>query len=239
MKNHIVSLCLLSSSLLLTTGCTTTQVHDQPPVVVQIMEPEPQECSEVQRGCQKELVQLPTLTPANILTQHPEKPQIQKPTIHKLTTLTGETIEVIEHKNGFKFPQYPNKIVMLSFFGKNCSHCIKEIAALNRLNRQYGKQLKIISIQVDEPMGRQFANRFIQQHRISYPVVDGDSSLGLQYAVQTHYEWRGILPYTLVIYNGVTEYAYPGSVTYQELNGDILALMQHNTDSQRLATSKF
>lgn len=238
MKNHIISLCLLSSSLLLTTGCTTTQIHDQPPAVVQIMEPEPQECSEVQRGCQKELVQLPTLTPANILTQHPEKSQIQKPTIHKLTTLTGETIEVIEHKNGFKFPQYPNKIVMLSFFGKNCKHCISEIPALNRLHRRYGKRLEIIAIQVEEPMGNQFAKRFIQKHQIRYPIIDGESSIDLQYTLQTQYEWREILPYTLVIHNNTTEYSYAGSVSYKELHNDIRTLIPLKPTAQRLATSK-
>ncbi|HHH19125.1 MAG TPA: TlpA family protein disulfide reductase [Campylobacterales bacterium] len=241
MKRHRIARCLIAAGLLLSLGCSShpTQ-HVQTPTVqtVEVLPPpEPHGCSEIQQGCQKENMQLSSLSPNTLLTQTSKVAQapIKR---HHLRSVQGKRIEIIERPNGFVFPQYPDKIVLLELFGKRCTHCIKEIKTLNRLRRRYGNRLEIISIQVEEPMGKKQAQRFIQKHQIHYPVIDGADSTELQRTLQTQYEWRGILPYTLVIHNNVTEYAYPGSVSYSELHRDIRALLPSTPSVRRVATSK-
>ncbi len=56
------------------------------------------------------------------------------------------------------------------------------------------------------------------------PIIEGDDAIELQHFVQKVYGWTGILPYTLVIKDGVTEFFYAGEFTYDEIRRDIDSL---------------
>lgn len=180
----------------------------------------PVECSEdinAQNSCQQAPIERQEIT-TNIATV----PQGEE--TYTLKSIQGKSITISEKKNGFEFPQFPNKVVILQMFGKNCPHCINEIPIMNKLYRKYRGNLEIIALQVEERMSRREAQSLIQRHHIQYPIIPGDAAKNLQFTVQLTYGWSGILPYTLVIKDGITEFSYPGEVSYKEINRDISSL---------------
>lgn len=220
MRIKPIQLAILSSSLLLIVGCSVKANESKRVEIEKSIHVSKNKCLK-KIGCEKKLI-------TNLFKKVPLQQIIRykvKPTIHHLKTIQGKSIRIIEQKNGFKFPQYSNKIVVLEFFGKNCHHCIKEIQSLNKLYKKYGKKLEVLSIQVEEPMGKSVGNKLIKKYKIKYPIIDGDESTNLQSFIKETYGWGGILPYTLVVKNGLTEFAYSGKVTYQEIQSDISSLM--------------
>lgn len=157
------------------------------------------------------------------------KPKIETPSggeVHKLKSIQGKSITVVERSNGFIFPEYKNKIIILEMFGKKCPHCIKEMPTLNKLRRKYRGKLEVIAIQVENRMGKSEANRLIKRHKIHYPIIPGETATNLQYNIQNTYGWTGILPFTMVVKNGVTELSYKGRVSYREINRDIRTILK-------------
>jgi len=238
-KITIVQKSILTATLFLNSGCffgyldtPTVKVQKEPTPKTQIIkqtiqQPKilapttvPIECTDdinSPNSCQKKLIKAKDLRPKKITIQGGE--------VHKLRSIQGKSIIVVERKNGFIFPQYKNKVVILQIFGKNCSHCIKEIPIMGKLYRKYRKNLEIVALQVENKMTKREAKRLLQKHHIKYSIVPGDDATNLQYNIQSTYGWTGVLPYTLVIKNGVTEFTYPGEVAYNEINNDIQSLL--------------
>ena len=146
-------------------------------------------------------------------------------TSHQLNTVQGTTITVQKRSNGFIFPQYQNKIVLLQIFGQDCPYCFKEMPIINRVKRKYVGNLQIIAIQAQGAMSKQTASRLIQNHQMNYPVLDKNEATNLLHFMQTTYGWTGILPYMLLIKNGVTEYSFAGEVSHQELDEAVPSLL--------------
>jgi thiol-disulfide isomerase/thioredoxin len=179
----------------------------------------------------------PIITSPNPTIIHPIQIPIQTPTkaiiiapssageFHQLKTVQGPILTVQERSNGFVFPQYRNKIVLLQIFGQDCPYCFKEIPIINRVKRQYAGSLQIIALQAQDSMSKQTASRLIQNYQMNYPVVDKNEAMNLLHFMQTTYGWTGILPYMLIIKNGVTEYSFAGEVSYQELDEAVSSLI--------------
>jgi len=144
---------------------------------------------------------------------------------HQLKTVQGSFLTVQERSNGFVFPQYQGKIVLLQIFGQDCPYCFKEIPIISRVKQKYARNLQIIAIQAQDTMSKQTASRLIQSYQINYPIVDKNEATNLLHFMQTTYGWTGILPYMLIIKNGVTEYSFPGEVSYQELDKAVKSLL--------------
>ena len=219
---------VLSVSLLFTVGCST-KIES-----AKVLNPKKATgCLEKKAtGCQQKSFLIESSLNRNLFEQYAPKRAESK--IFKLKTVDGKRVDIIEKKSGFIFPQFPNKVVVLEFFGKECHHCIQEIATLNRLRQKYTNRLEIISIQVDGQMGKKFANNFIKKHNITYPIIDKHGSENLQSIVKEKYEWRGILPYMLVINRGVTEYSYSGKIDYKRLHNDINSINKENLFAKRV-----
>jgi len=141
--------------------------------------------------------------------------------IHTLRSIRGKTIHIGERSNGFTFPEYKNKVIILEIFGKNCPHCLKELSTIKKIRNRYKGKLEVIAIQAQDRMTRAEARDYINRNRIRYPIIEGDDATNLQYFIQNTYEWRGILPYILVVKDGRTEFSYSGEVDYEELKRDI------------------
>ncbi len=157
------------------------------------------------------------------------KPKLHTSTggeVHKLRSIQGEPITIVERSNGFIFPNHQNKIVILEMFGKKCTHCLKEIPILNSLRRKYRGRVEVVAVQVEDKMSSLEAKSLIRRHKIRYPLIAGESATNLQYNIQNTYGWTGILPFTMVIKNGVTEFTYPGEVSYNRLNNDIKSILR-------------
>jgi len=226
------SISILTMALLLHTGCSVGLFDDAPkkqvtkPMATSLA-PNPSlmqiapECSDdlnTNSACKKGLIKPKELKPKKMITKTGGE-------VHKLQSIQGGNITVVERSNGYLFPEFKNKIVILKMFGKNCSHCIKEMPMMNRLRRQYRNRLEIVALQVEERMSPLQANAMIKRHQISYPIISGDTATNLQYHVQNNFGWTGVLPFMMVIKNGVTEFTYKGKVTYDEINADIRLLL--------------
>ena len=144
---------------------------------------------------------------------------------HQLKTVQGSFLTVQERSNGFVFPQYQGKVVLLQIFGQDCPYCFKEMPIINRVKRTYARNLQIIAIQAQDAMSKQTASRLIQSYQMNYPIVDKDEATNLLHFMQTTYGWTGILPYMLIIKNGVTEYSFSGAVSHQELDEAVKSLL--------------
>ena len=180
------------------------------------------ECSDdinVKSSCQKEPIKTQELKPKQIISQTGGE-------THSLRSIQGKEITIIEGPTGYIFPEFENKVVILEMFGKNCSHCIKEMPVMNKLQRRYRNHLKIVALQVEDKMSPLQAKALIRRHRINYPIIAGETATNLQYHVQNTFGWTGILPFIMVIKDGVTEFTYRGQVSYKEINNDIRSILK-------------
>ena len=146
-------------------------------------------------------------------------------TVHSFKSVQGSSIKIGERKNGFTFPNHPGKIIVMEMFGQTCPHCIKEIPILKKLKSRYGSKLEVIAIHSQGVMGKSAAKRFIGRHRVNYPVIDSTNATDLQYFIQNTYGWTGILPFTMIIKDGVTEGSIGGEASYKELKEIINPLL--------------
>jgi len=231
----LLQVSLLATVLLFNTGCVFNLFGEQEKASIQkttgvmptsnISTPSlnniAPECSDdinSQSACKKGLIASQELKPKVTTTTGGE--------VHNLRSFQGKKITIIERKNGYLFPEYKNKIVVLEMFGKDCSHCIKEMSTMNKLRKKYKNNLEIIALQVEGKMSPLQAKALIRRHHIAYPVISGETATNLQYNVQNTYGWTGILPFIMVIKNGVTEFSYRGQVGYNEINSDIRSLLK-------------
>jgi len=111
------------------------------------------------------------------------KQQEQKlPTFH-LTTSNGKAITIEVTKNGWKFPQYKDKAVMLVFFATWCPPCKAEIPHLINLQKKYKKDFQIIAVLVEQNKDNDILKDFIFSHNITYPVTNSNENFNLANAV--------------------------------------------------------
>jgi len=238
LKNRIIQTSILTAVLLTNTGCffgyfenplvpvekplqtSTFTQSSSAPVNVVFSTPAPTiECTNnTTSNCNKAPIQATELRPKVQTSSGGE--------VHKLRSIQGKNITIIERSNGFIFPQYKNKVVILEMFGKKCPHCIKEMPTLNKLRSKYRGKVEIIAVQVEDRMSSSEANSLIRRHRIHYPIIAGETATNLQYNIQNTYGWTGILPFTMIIKNGVTEFTYPGAVSYNELHRDLRSVVR-------------
>jgi len=144
---------------------------------------------------------------------------------HQLRTVQGPIVTVGERGNGFIFPQYQGKIVLLQIFGKECKFCFEEMPIIRNIRTRYAQNLQVIALQAQDPMSRTTASNLIHRFQMYYPIVDRNNASNLLLFIRKTYGWNGILPYTLLIKNGITEYSFKGKIEQQELEESIRTLL--------------
>lgn len=162
--------------------------------------------------------------PSVTTTRTPPPIQNDLPT-HNLLSVQGNTILIQEQRNGFIFPQLSNQVVLLQIFGKQCDYCFEEMPFIRNMSQRYGDRLKIISLQAQNKMSLAESNQIIENFQIDYPIIDRDEATGLLKFINKTYGWNGVLPYFLLIKDGVTEYSFSGKVDQQEFESAIQSLM--------------
>ena len=116
-----------------------------------------------------------------------------------LTTVEGKKIHIHLKKNGIEVKEYPNKVIILDFFGKNCPPCRMEIPILGDLQKKMAGTLQIIGLHVQRPLSAGDI-AMLRKMGIDYPIVD--------YLVDRNNEefvefmgrltgWSGSIPYML------------------------------------------
>jgi thiol-disulfide isomerase/thioredoxin len=145
---------------------------------------------------------------------------------HTLKSIRGKTIHIIKTPKGYNFPEYKGKVILLEMFGKDCPHCLNQIHSIKKIRNRYKGKLEVIAIQSQDRMSKFTARNYINKYGIKYPIIEGEDAVNLQRDVQETFKWIGILPYTLIIKNGIVGYIHAGEVPYEKLQKDIKELFQ-------------
>jgi len=181
-------------------------------------------------GCMKK--EFPNIYPENSSNNNPSEEITPTPTevtsqyvpqtkYRQMRTVQGGSITVGEHNRGFEFPQYKGKIVLVELFGKDCHFCFEEMPTINRIQNEYRDKVSVIAIQATPPMVQGEAQRLIQEHNMNYPVVDQDEAKSILIYLRDVYEWRGVLPYIMLVKDGQIEQVFKGTSSFEEISQGI------------------
>ena len=233
MHSKIVSGLILSTIVALNSGCVGGLIGEKgvspkvssEPVVSTSKEPSIlKEYKNPDTECKDDLTEKKSDCDRGTISEEELKSPPKQSSTHNLVSIRGKSINIIERPRGFIFPDYGNKVIILELFGKDCPHCLRELPIIDRIRREYRGQLEVIAIQAQDRMSRSEAKAYINGHGIRYPIIEGQDATNLQYFIQKTYGWTGILPYTLVIKDGITQFSYSGEVDYKEIKKDIDSL---------------
>ena len=143
----------------------------------------------------------------------------------RFQTVQGPILTIGSNRTGFLFPDFKGKIILLEVFGQDCHFCIESLPSISALHSKYRQNLQVVALQVQEQMSRGKVNSLIQQFNMDYPIIDRESASELMSVLKSNYEWTGILPFTLLIKNGVTEQVFSEKTNREEIERAIQRLL--------------
>jgi len=139
-----------------------------------------------------------------------------------LTTNKGKVIDINITQEGFIFKQYPNKTVLLNFFGPMCPPCIIEMPHLIELQKEHKDDLQIIAVQVQMPMEDKELAAFVKKNNVNYPVVNLNDAWDIVSFVKANTNWGGQIPFMMMFdKNGNLKNQYMGVVANEKLLEDM------------------
>jgi thiol-disulfide isomerase/thioredoxin len=139
-----------------------------------------------------------------------------------LKTIAGEELHIEITPHTLKVKEFPNKVIMLDFFGANCPPCIAEMPELVKFQNVFGKSVQLIGIQAGSQRDDKEMQKFVQKHNINYPVVNLDMAKGLILYAQEYTGWNGALPYKLFYdFRGKLLYQLYGMMNWEKLTGTL------------------
>ena len=149
-----------------------------------------------------------------------------KPIIFEFLDSKGKKIKITFDNQKLKFDNFPNKIVMVDFFGKHCPPCLAEIPHLVDIQKKYQKEFVILGIHVQERMNVFERANFIKTHHINYSVVDDDKAWPFVDFIQQATGWKGSIPFMLIFTPKGEIFTYYNGMTPQEMiEGDLKKLL--------------
>lgn len=125
-------------------------------------------------------------------------------------------------KGTLALADFKNKPVVLNFWASWCAPCQEEMPLLERNWEQAQAQGKdVVILGVDFQEAGSVAASFLQQHRITYPIVlDADGAVALKYNVTA-------LPQTIFINRqGTVVSRVPGELTAQTLSRGLQMILE-------------
>lgn len=135
-----------------------------------------------------------------------------------LTDTSGETIKVKQTSDGFIFEGYEGKVVVLDFFATWCPPCKAEIPHLNNLQKKYAKDIKIISVLLEEKKSNEEVIKFMNKYGVEFTITNSPDNYKLAKKV------GGVesIPFVL-IYDRKGDYSqhYVGAVPEEMMEADI------------------
>ncbi len=114
-----------------------------------------------------------------------------------LNTMDGKKIHIEVNDNGIKVKEYPDRVIILDFFGKNCPPCKAEMPILGRVQKKYSDKLQIIGLHVQAPLTLSEFSQ-ITKRGVNFPVADymNNNEEFIEY-ISSLTGWRGQIPYML------------------------------------------
>ena len=138
-------------------------------------------------------------------------------------TLEGpgqKTLHIVHLPNGLKIKEYPNKVILINFFGKNCPWCWKEIPHLVQLQKKFKGKLQIIGIQSEQHMSPDERNEMMLRFNFNYPIYeyeDGENPIFGDY-IARRTNWQGGIPFSVLFdAKGNFVYAFRGYAPEDQL----------------------
>ena len=156
--------------------------------------------------------------------QGPYPPNYVPPEKENLTEAPDFTLQSIEGEN-ISLSDYLGKTVIIDFWATWCPPCRKAIPDLIALKNEYGDDIEIIGISVDDANTREEVAPFSEQMGINYPVVYGNIPLTQRYG-----NIRSIPTSFVVDPEGKIISKHIGYVPKQVYENDIQKIKDSNND---------
>ena len=116
-----------------------------------------------------------------------------------LTTTDGKKLHITVTERGLRVKEYPNRVIIVDFFGKHCPPCRMEMPILGELQKKKRDRLQIIGLHVQQPLSKTDIED-LKKRGINYPVADyltdKQNSAFVNYMAQAT-RWQGSIPYML------------------------------------------
>ena len=120
--------------------------------------------------------------------------------VMELESPGAKTLHIVHMEKGLKVKEFPGKVILFNFFGKQCPYCWKEIPHLVELQKKYKEKLQVIAIHSQRPMTPQERLEMQQSFKFNYPIyeyMEGDNALFVEY-IAKRTGWQSTLPYSVV-----------------------------------------
>lgn len=131
------------------------------------------------------------------------------------------TVKVKE--KGLRFQNHEKPIVLLQFFATWCAPCVGEIAYLNDLQEADKEDLFVAGILTRDTIDTDSLNAFIEEHEISYKILQQENDNDLAVHTAKELGIPGIFPIPLIVLylNGEYYTHYEGSIPVEMVKHDI------------------
>lgn len=131
------------------------------------------------------------------------------------------TAELVDGSR-FVLSENSGKVILINLWATWCRPCVEEMPAFEKLNGEYGDDVKILCVNCVEP--KETVDDFVKENGYTFPVAYDENG-----AINDRYPTQGI-PYTLIIgKDGVIKNIYLGSYgmeeQYQAYKGSIDAAL--------------
>ena len=118
-------------------------------------------------------------------TEQPASPTLDTTTIN---TISGEKIHVALTRNGLRFQEIPDRIILLEFFGHSYPPCRASIPGYNTLQKKYPDDVTVIAIE-SWGLNKEKLKKYAKELGINYKVVAGSDAKKIFSFVQKLTGW--------------------------------------------------
>ncbi len=120
----------------------------------------------------------------------------------KFPTLTGKIITIKGDDNLLKVtnPEYQGKDTLLYLFGRDCPHCVNEIAKIKALSKN--SNLKIIGIHAQKMIGDRALKAYTKKIGYTFDILSFKNDIIMIRYLKDNGIWQGGTPTHLLIDHG-------------------------------------
>jgi thiol-disulfide isomerase/thioredoxin len=108
---------------------------------------------------------------------------------------------------------FAGRVVLVNFWATWCAPCRREMPALNDINQQYGDDVAVVGLAIDD---LEAVRDFTAELEVSYPIAVGNADV-----MATQRAWgnsAGALPYTVLVdRTGVIRWQHLGEASAAQL----------------------
>ncbi len=113
-----------------------------------------------------------------------------------ITDINGQKITVIGTKDGLKFPDFKNKVVLIEFWGTHCPPCLYSINHYVKLNKKYKGKMEMLAVEVQMTPAKELKS-FVKKMGINYHVFAQTQVSDFLRYVGQRAGWSGAIPFLI------------------------------------------